>query len=144
MSKTYRELLVALAAAPARADVVGLQTGQEGDGYSGGTTPKKEVVVLTASGPRKFAEANVKEVRPSADAEADFQRYFKSATPAMPVQGPGGAQGGAAPVGEQAPQGVTAQQSIDPAVSPSSSMSLSPQAHMQRAQALGRGGEMNV
>ena len=69
--------LVVLAAGPAAADVFVLANGQEVDGYSGGTTAKKEVVVLTASGPRRFAEATVKEVRPSKDPESDFQRYFK-------------------------------------------------------------------
>ena len=76
----------------------------------------------------------------------DTERYFKSApAPAMP--GPGGAQGaapGGGTPGEQPPVGVTAQQSIDPAVSPSSGLSLSPVQHLQRAQALGGGGARNA
>jgi hypothetical protein len=64
----------------------------------------------------------------------DPERYFASKTPPQPPA-PGG--GGMAPPG-QAPNGVTAPQSIDPAVSPSSGLSLSPVAHMQRAQALDR------
>jgi hypothetical protein len=76
----------------------------------------------------------------------DKARYFKSTAPAMPPPAPGAGQGqggGAAPLGEQ-PQGVTAQQSIDPAVSPSSNLSLSPVGHLHRAQALSRGGERNI
>ncbi len=76
--------------------------------------------------------------------KTDVKRYFKSgAAPQMP--GPGGG-GGAAPgaPGEQPPAGVTAQQSIDPAVSPSSGLSLSPVQHMQRAMAQNRGGVANV
>ena len=76
--------------------------------------------------------------------KTDVKRYFSSkAAPQMP--GPGGAQG--APGGENPmdqPQGVTAQQSIDPSVSPSSSLTLSPVGHLQRAQALSRGGAQNV
>jgi hypothetical protein len=77
----------------------------------------------------------------------DKERYFKSSAPAIMPPGPGGAEGQAAPgtpLGKDAPQGVTAQQSIDPAVSPSSNMSLSPVGHLHRAQALSRGGAMNV
>jgi hypothetical protein len=77
----------------------------------------------------------------------DKERYFKSSAPAIMPPGPGGAEGQAAPgtpLGQDAPQGVTAQQSIDPAVSPSSNMSLSPVGHLHRAQALSRGGAMNV
>jgi hypothetical protein len=76
----------------------------------------------------------------------DAERYFKSQAPAIMPAGPGGAEGQApagAPLNEQ-PQGVTAQQSIDPAVSPSSNLSLSPIGHLQRAQALGGGGARNV
>lgn len=75
----------------------------------------------------------------------DKARYFKSTAPAAMPPGPGasGSQGGGAPQGEQ-PQGVTAQQSIDPAVSPSSGLTLSPVGHLQRAQALNRGGARNV
>lgn len=75
----------------------------------------------------------------------DYMRYFKSAPPAAVPPGPGGGgqqQATGAP-GEQ-PMGVTGEQSIDPAVSPSSSLSLSPIGHMQRAQALSRGGAQNV
>jgi hypothetical protein len=75
----------------------------------------------------------------------DKQRYFISGPAAAMPPGPGasGPQGPGAPAGEQ-PQGVTAQQSIDPAVSPSSSLTLSPVGHLQRAQALSRGGGRNV
>lgn len=71
--------------------------------------------------------------------KTDTKRYFSSAKPpAMP--GPGGAQqGGGETLGDQ-PNGVTAQQSIDPAVSPSSGLSLSPEMHMQRALSQTRGG----
>jgi hypothetical protein len=75
----------------------------------------------------------------------DKQRYFISGPAAAMPPGPGasGPQGPGAPAGEQ-PQGVTAQQSIDHAVSPSSSLTLSPVGHLQRAQALSRGGGRNV
>ncbi|GIV03970.1 MAG: hypothetical protein KatS3mg015_2800 [Fimbriimonadales bacterium] len=77
----------------------------------------------------------------------DVKRYFKSQAPAAVPPGPGGVGGlgAGAPVapGEQ-PVGVTAPQSIDPAVSPSSGLSLSPVQHIQRALALSRGGERNV
>lgn len=67
----------------------------------------------------------------------DLQRYFTAApAPPQQQQGPPGMPG-VAPIGPQA-QGVTAPQSIDPAVSPSSGLSMSPIAHLQRAQALDR------
>ena len=69
----------------------------------------------------------------------DVARYFTKKTPmALPAGGGGG--GGVAPPGAsaQSPMGVTAQQSIDPSVSPSSQQSLSPIAALQRAQALDR------
>lgn len=72
--------------------------------------------------------------------KTDPKRYFVSGKPpAMP--GPGGAQqpGGGETLADQ-PAGVTAQQSIDPAVSPSSGLSLSPAQHMQRALSQTRGG----
>lgn len=75
----------------------------------------------------------------------DYKRYFKSSAPAVLPPGPGGggAQNPVGAPGEQ-PMGVTGEQSIDPAVSPSSNLTLSPVGHLQRAQALSRGGEMNV
>lgn len=68
----------------------------------------------------------------------DVARYFRSSTPAaLPAAGGGGA--GMAPQGApEQPMGVTAPQSIDPAVSPSSGISLAPGTAMQRAQALDR------
>jgi hypothetical protein len=76
----------------------------------------------------------------------DKERYFKRTAPAIMPPGPGGSGGGqGAPGGLPGEtNGVTAQQSIDPAVSPSSAMTLSPVGHMQRAQALNRGGGRNV
>src|SRR3990167_5035451 len=70
----------------------------------------------------------------------DFERYFsKKAPPMAPPGGGGGGPMGGAPGTQQAPPlGVTGQGSIDPAVSPSSSMSLSPMRNLQRAQALDR------
>lgn len=71
----------------------------------------------------------------------DVARYFASKPVAPPPQGGGG---GMAPQGgpQEQPMGVTAPQSIDPAVSPSSGLSMSPIAHLQRAQALNRGGQV--
>lgn len=74
----------------------------------------------------------------------DKQRYFKSSAPAVMPPGPGGSGGGQPALGGEQPMGVTAQQSIDPSVSPSSSLTLSPVGHLQRAQALSRGGGRNV
>jgi hypothetical protein len=65
-------------------------------------------------------------------------RYFARKTPATmpPTSGTGG---GVPPVPPgQEPMGVTGTGSIDPAVSPSSQLSLSPVAALQRAQALDR------
>jgi hypothetical protein len=79
--------------------------------------------------------------------KTDPKRYFNSKPAPAQMPGPGGAGGGAAPGGEnlgEQPLGVTAQQSIDPSVSPSSGLSLSPEAAGQRAMALGRGGARNV
>lgn len=71
--------------------------------------------------------------------KTDTKRYFSSGKPpAMP--GPGGAQQGGGETLADQPAGVTAQQSIDPAVSPSSGLSLSPVQHMQRAMSQTRGG----
>jgi hypothetical protein len=67
---------------------------------------------------------------------------YISATPAQPP-GPGGqpgAEGGA-------PAGVTGENSINPAVSPSSNLSVSPETLLQRAQASAgspNGGAQNV
>lgn len=65
-------------------------------------------------------------------------RYFAQKAPQVmpPTSGTGG---GVPPVPMgQAPMGVTGEGSIDPAVSPSSQLSLSPVAALQRAQALDR------
>lgn len=66
----------------------------------------------------------------------DKDRYFATKTPPM-APGAGAPGGPQAPPG-QPPMGVTGPGSIDPAVSPSSGLSLSPIAHLQRAQALDR------
>ena len=66
----------------------------------------------------------------------DLERYF-SRQPTMPMQGQPQGQPGIAPIGQD-PNGVTGQGSIDPSVSPSSGVSLSPIASLQRAQALDR------
>ena len=74
-----------------------------------------------------------------AHGKEDVARYFaKKNAAALP--GPGGGGGGMAsqPAAGQPPLGVTAQQSIDPAVSPSAANSLSPVTALQRAQALDR------
>ena len=72
--------------------------------------------------------------------KTDTKRYFSSGVPpAMPGPGAGGQQGGGETLADR-PNGVTAQQSIDPAVSPSSGLSLSPEMHMQRALSQTRGG----
>jgi hypothetical protein len=69
----------------------------------------------------------------------DYNRYFSKKAPQVmpPTSGLGGGLP-PVPAGAQAPMGVTGQGSIDPAVSPSSQMSLSPMAALQRAQALDR------
>lgn len=78
--------------------------------------------------------------------KTDVQRYFVSKPPAVMPPGPGGggAPGQQGGLPGEAPMGVTAPQSIDPAVSPSSGITQSPVGHLQRALALSRGGAMNV
>ena len=71
--------------------------------------------------------------------KSDPKRYFASKKPPA-VPGPGGAQQGGGETLADQPNGVTAQQSIDPSVSPSSALSLSPVQHMQRAMSQTRGG----
>lgn len=66
------------------------------------------------------------------------ESYFANATP--PAPGP--PQPGAGPAGPEGPGGVTAPQSIDPAVSPSNQASISPEVFMQRAGA-SQGGAIN-
>lgn len=68
--------------------------------------------------------------------KTDVQRYFSKQPPAL-MAGAGGAPGGApAPTGQPAGAGgVTGPQSIDPAVSPSAQVSLSPETMMQRLMA---------
>jgi hypothetical protein len=70
--------------------------------------------------------------------KGDKERYYVSSPP------PGGLPGQSGQPGqEQGQQGTTAPQSIDPAVSPSNSMSLSPATAMSRFQA-GQGGNNNI
>lgn len=72
-------------------------------------------------------------------------RYFISQAPPPVPTSP--AQAGGAPrdtSGGGAPLGVTAPQSIDPAVSPSAQISQAPSTLMQRALALSKGGGRNV
>jgi len=60
----------------AAADVYVLQSGTEVDGFLAGKTARKELILGTATGSRKIPETLVKEMRPSADAAADFPRYL--------------------------------------------------------------------
>jgi hypothetical protein len=70
--------LLVLVAAPASADVFVLANKEKVDGYllGRGTGAGKEYLIQTAAGVRKYNEATVKEILPSADPEADFKRYF--------------------------------------------------------------------
>lgn len=70
----------------------------------------------------------------------DIDRYFASKPPAVmpPTSGLGGGLPPVPPGDATAPLGVTGPNSINPAVSPSSSMSMSPMRNLQRAQALDR------
>jgi predicted Fe-S protein YdhL (DUF1289 family) len=72
--------------------------------------------------------------------KGDKERYFVSAPPPGGLPGQSGQPGQGQPGGQQ---GTTAPQSIDPAVSPSNSMSLSPATAMSRFQA-GQGGNNNI
>lgn len=74
----------------------------------------------------------------------DKQRYFKASAPSAPLPTQGGQAGQPLEDAGGQPAGVTAPQSIDPAVSPSSSLTLSPIGNLQRAMALNRGGGQNV
>ena len=58
------------------ADVFVLQSGAEVDGFQAGKTARKELIIGTATGTRKIAESLIKKTRPSADAAADFPKYF--------------------------------------------------------------------
>ncbi len=71
-------LAAGLAAAPAAADSFVLVNKEEVDGYlfGRGTGPGKEWIIQTTAGQRRYNDGTVKEVRPSADPEADFKRYF--------------------------------------------------------------------
>jgi hypothetical protein len=76
--------------------------------------------------------------------KSDVQRYFSAKPPAALAPAGGGAPG---QPGQPAPSpspagasGVTANQSIDPAVSPSAQVSLSPESMMQRLMANAGGG----
>jgi hypothetical protein len=71
--------------------------------------------------------------------KTNTERYFITAAPPMPPQ-PGGQPGAPEQGG---PQGTTAPQSIDPAISPSNAMSMSPATATSRYQA-GRGGNNNI
>lgn len=68
------------------------------------------------------------------------KEQFYSSQPQQQLQGGAPGQGGEQPaVGQEGPGGVTAPQSIDPAVSPSNQASLAPSVFMQRAGAMGGG-----
>lgn len=71
--------------------------------------------------------------------EPDIDSYFSAQQP--PPQNPplGGGAAQQLPMSQEGPGGVTAPQSIDPAVSPSTQASLSPQVFQQRAMAMGGG-----
>lgn len=71
-------ILLALPAAPARADTFVLANREKVDGYllGRGTGPGKEYLIQTTAGVRKYNETTVKEIQPSADPGADFRRYF--------------------------------------------------------------------
>jgi hypothetical protein len=71
--------------------------------------------------------------------KGNHERYFLSMPAPAPPQ-PGGQPGAPQPGGAQ---GTTAPQSIDPAISPSSAMSMSPATAMSRYQA-GQGGSNNL
>jgi hypothetical protein len=71
--------------------------------------------------------------------KGNHERYFLSMPAPAPPQ-PGGQPGAPQPGG---PQGTTGPQSIDPAISPSSAMSMSPATAMSRFQA-GQGGNNNI
>jgi hypothetical protein len=71
--------------------------------------------------------------------KGNHERYFLSMPAPAPPQ-PGGQPGAPQPGG---PQGTTGPQSIDPAISPSSAMSMSPATAMSRYQA-GQGGNNNI
>src|SRR5258706_4186943 len=77
---------VLAAPAPAPADVFVLVNKEEQDGYlfGRGTGPGKEWIIQTPAGQRRYNEGTVKEVRPSADPEADFKRYFAGITKRHP------------------------------------------------------------
>jgi hypothetical protein len=65
-----------LLAPPVAADTYVFQSGQEFDGFPLGRTPRKELLVGTPTGRRTVAESLIKEVRPSANAAADFPKYL--------------------------------------------------------------------
>jgi hypothetical protein len=79
----------------------------------------------------------------------DTNRYFlsKPAQAGPPAAGEGAPGGGGSqpqPVDPRGSGGVTASQSVDPAVSPSASISMAPSTLMHRAQALAKGGAQNL
>jgi hypothetical protein len=71
-------LAAGIAAAPAPADTFVLVNREEVDGYlfGRGLGPAREWIIQTTAGQRRYNEGTVKEVRPSANPEADFKRYF--------------------------------------------------------------------
>jgi len=62
-------------------DVFVLRDGREIDGFPAGLNAKKELVLGTEKGPVAVAKDRVKEVRPSEDAAADFERYLAGLGP---------------------------------------------------------------
>jgi hypothetical protein len=101
-------------------------------------TLMQAVPVMAAMGSPLNPKALIEDFLDAYDIQ-DHDRYFASQPqPGAAAGGPGQpAQGG--PGGQ--PMGVTAPQSIDPAVSPSNQVSASPALHMQRALAFsGQGG----
>lgn len=75
-------ILALLPAGGASADVFVLKNGTEIDGFPAGKNArKKELTIGTEKGPRTVSESAVKEVRPSADAAADYAKYFAGLGP---------------------------------------------------------------
>ena len=75
-------ILALLPAGGASADVFVLKNGTEIDGFPAGKNArKKEITIGTEKGPRTVSESAVKEVRPSADAAADYAKYFAGLGP---------------------------------------------------------------
>jgi hypothetical protein len=91
--------------------------------------------VAAASGSPWNIKAGQERLLESYDIE-DKEQFFSSTPPAGVAPA---ASGGGAPSAPEGPGGVTAPQSIDPAVSPSNQSSIAPSVHLQRAGAMGGG-----